>query len=510
VGQLPVRRAPAPAELETEQEGGEAPRRQARLGIGRRWHRDRRKPAPAGDAIALYLEWLPTERRSPKTLAKYKAVLDRVGALPAARRATSLLDLDLQAVDAYRRARVAAGVAAKTLYTETVIVRQLVNFALSRRLIADDPLRGLRIRRVVEVGATSACPGLGRDQRPAYRPPLCHDDDIRAVALSRDGNVAMTGSGDRTARLWDARTGKSRCGPLQHQGQVAVALNAEGTLALTGSDDRTARVWRVPGGEAVGDPLHHPGQVLAVAFRPDSRAVLTGCEDGVARLWTLAPAEPDGTPVPGGDLKALPHLAHSPDGRTMLLGRADGTAQVLDADTMQPVGPPLRHEYAVLSVAVSPDGTRLLTGCVDGTAHIWSERTRRPIGRPLLQRGPVHSVAFSPDGGTVLTGGGDRTARLWDAATGKPIGMPLAHDGVVVAVAFEAGGDAVLTKTEDGVVRRWELAAEAPGPDERFVLWAQVAIGAEIDAGGTVRGLDSAAWDEKRDRLRALGGAPRP
>jgi WD40 repeat protein len=39
--------------------------------------------------------------------------------------------------------------------------------------------------------------------------PLCHDDDIRALDLSGDGNVAVTGSDDRTARLWDARTGKS-------------------------------------------------------------------------------------------------------------------------------------------------------------------------------------------------------------------------------------------------------------------------------------------------------------
>ena len=342
-------------------------------------------------------------------------------------------------------------------------------------------------------------------------PPLCHDDDIRAVGLSRDGNVAMTGSDDRTARLWDARTGKPLCGPLRHQGQVlAVALNAAGTLALTGSEDRTARLWKVPGGEPVGDPLHHPGQVLAVAFRPDGRAVLTGCDDGVARLWTLAPAEPAGTPVPDGDLKALSHLAHSPDGRTILMGHTDGTAQVRDAATMQPLGPPLRHEYAILSVAISPDGTRLLTGCVDGTVHVWSARTRQPIGRPLHHQGPVHSVAFSSDGRMVLTGSGDRTARLWDAATGKPIGMPLTHNAGVVAVAFSVTGDAVLTKTEDGIVRRWERAADASGPDERFVLWAQVAIGAEIDANGTVRGLDASAWNQKWNRLRALGGVPRP
>jgi WD40 repeat protein len=177
---------------------------------------------------------------------------------------------------------------------------------------------------------------------------------------------------------------------------------------------------------------------------------------------------------------------------------------------MEPLGPPLRHEYAILSVAISPDGARLLAGCVDGTVHIWSARTRQHIGRPLHHQGPVHSVAFSPDGRTILTGGGDRTARLWDAATGKPIGMPWTHNAGVVAVAFTATGDAALTKTEDGIVRRWNLAADATGRDERFVLWAQVATGAEIDANGTVRGLDASAWDRKRDRLRALGGAPRP
>jgi WD40 repeat protein len=342
-------------------------------------------------------------------------------------------------------------------------------------------------------------------------PPLCHDDDIRAVGLSRDGNVAITGSDDRTARLWNARTGKPLCGPLRHQGQVlALALNATGTLALTGSEDRTARVWKVSGGESVGDPLHHPGQVLTVAFRPDSRAVLTGCDDGVARLWTLAPAEPAGTPVTDVDLRAPSHLAHSADGRTILMGHTDGTAQVRDAATMQPIGPPLRHEYAILSVAISPDGTRLLTGCVDGTVHVWSARTRQPIGRPLHHRGPVHSVAFSSDGGMVLTGSGDRTARLWDSPTGKPIGMPLTHNLGVVAVAFSVPGDAVWTKTEDGLVRRWDRAADASGPDERFVLWAQVAIGAEIDANGTVRGIDASAWDQKCKRLHALGGVPRP
>src|SRR5262249_40579925 len=109
-----------------------------------------------------------------------------------------------------------------------------------------------------------------------------------------------------------------------------------------------------------------------------------------------------------------------------------------------------------------------------------------------------------------LSGSGDRTARLWDVATGTPIGMPLPHNASVVAVAFSTAGDAALTKSEEGIVLHWDLPAEASGPDERFVLWAKVAIGAEIDAHGTVRGLAAEVWKQKRKRLGVLGGAPEP
>ncbi len=137
----------------------------AELDEGR--HRERPRPASVDEAIAQYLDSQRTERRSAKTLAKYGAVLDRASAVLAARRAARLLDLDIKAVDDYRRARVADGVAPKTLYTETVIIRQLVNFALSRGLIAEDPLRGLRIR---EPKPTPSRAGRPRRSRRSWRP----------------------------------------------------------------------------------------------------------------------------------------------------------------------------------------------------------------------------------------------------------------------------------------------------------------------------------------------------
>jgi site-specific recombinase XerD len=107
----------------------------------------RRATPPSYETVrATYTQYLETERRAAKTMVKYRKVFERLAALLEARRAKTLLDLDLKAVDAYRQLRVASGVAEKTLYCETVIIRQLVNFALKRRLIDEDPLAGLQIR----------------------------------------------------------------------------------------------------------------------------------------------------------------------------------------------------------------------------------------------------------------------------------------------------------------------------------------------------------------------------
>jgi WD40 repeat protein len=150
----------------------------------------------------------------------------------------------------------------------------------------------------------------------------------------------------------------------------------------------------------------------------------------------------------------------------------------------------------------------LLTGGSDGTAQVWSARTRVPIGQPMVHRDTVHSVRFSPDSRTVVTGSADGTARLWDSATGKPIGPPLDHKAPVKAVDFSPAGDVILTRTKDGVVRRWERAPDPTGPDERFILWTQVFTGAELDATDVIGGLEPSVWQQRRERLRAIGGPP--
>ena len=106
-----------------------------------------------------------------------------------------------------------------------------------------------------------------------------------AVAFSPDGTRVATGSGDGSARVFDAATGAEVCRRTT-TARVAVAFSPDGTRVATGSGDsvrprQRAGVRRATGAELCR--LDHDGEVYAVAFSPDGTRVATGSADIIRR-----------------------------------------------------------------------------------------------------------------------------------------------------------------------------------------------------------------------------------
>ena len=113
-----------------------------------------------------------------------------------------------------------------------------------------------------------------------------HTNGVLSVAFSPDGRHIVSGSSDKTIRLWDAQTGGQVGSPFQgHTGWVkSVAFSPDGRHIVSGSSDRTIRVWHAQTGGQAGNPLQgHTSPVNEVAFSSDGRYAVSG--DRAIQFW---------------------------------------------------------------------------------------------------------------------------------------------------------------------------------------------------------------------------------
>ena len=74
--------------------------------------------------------------------------------------------------------------------------------------------------------------------------PCNHDDVVNSAQFSPDGQRVVTASWDKTARVWDAFSGKPIGEPMKHDDVVNLAqFSPDGQRIVTASEDKTARLW---------------------------------------------------------------------------------------------------------------------------------------------------------------------------------------------------------------------------------------------------------------------------
>jgi eukaryotic-like serine/threonine-protein kinase len=284
---------------------------------------------------------------------------------------------------------------------------------------------------------------------------LRHGDAVRSAGFSPDGMRIVTASDDKTAQIWDAKTGLPLTQPLRHEGAVVSAeFSPDGRRVVTASRDHTARVWDAKSGQAITPPLLHDASLESAEFSPDSQYVVTAADDNAARVWDALTGQPLTEPLKHGD--HVLYAQFSPDGRKVVTASRDYTARVWDAHTGRPVTGPLKHRLWVQFAQFSPDSRRVVTASLDYTARVWDAQTGEPLTGPLQHQDHVWTARFSPDGKKIVTASADRSARVWDAQTGRPLIEPMKHEKRLRSARFSPDGQLVVTASEDSTARVWD------------------------------------------------------
>ena len=69
-------------------------------------------------------------------------------------------------------------------------------------------------------------------------------DRISQVMFSHDGQTLISGSWDRTIKLWQLESGKQIANAIHGDRINTIALTSDEAILISGSKDRTIKLWR--------------------------------------------------------------------------------------------------------------------------------------------------------------------------------------------------------------------------------------------------------------------------
>jgi len=255
-----------------------------------------------------------------------------------------------------------------------------------------------------------------------------HGHFVQDVAISSDGQFALSGSWDGTLRLWDLNTGTTTRRFIGHTKDVlSVAFSADNRQIVSGSRDKTINLWNTLGQckfTIAGDDGHKEW-VSCVRFSPNlQNPLIVSCGwDKMVKVWNLNQCKL----------------------RTDLIG----------------------HSGYVNTVTVSPDGSLCASGGKDGIAMLWDLNEGRHLSS--LDAGDIiHALVFSPNR-YWLCAATASTIRIWDLESKVCVDELKPDFGVrgkktvpiqCISLAWSSDGSTLYAGYTDNMIRVWVVTAQ--------------------------------------------------
>lgn len=276
-------------------------------------------------------------------------------------------------------------------------------------------------------------------------PEEAHEECIYTLQYS--GKYLVSGSRDRTLRIWNIDTQRLVRAPLRaHSGSVLCLqfdADPEEDLIVSGSSDATVVLWKFSTGQVIQRLRKaHRESVLNVRF--DKRVLVTCSKDKMIKIFNRHPMSPGEFGYPG------------------MSGAVGPVPIVVDNYGFNPApnaGLPIKPPFSVIGVlvghnaavnAVQIHGHEIVSASGDRNIKVWNwieQKCTRTLGG---HKKGIACVQY--DGRRIVSGSSDNEVRIYDKETGLVVASLNAHSNLVRTV--QAG----FADLPDGAVEDAELA----------------------------------------------------
>ncbi|NET91381.1 MAG: hypothetical protein F6K45_25410 [Kamptonema sp. SIO1D9] len=348
-----------------------------------------------------------------------------------------------------------------------------------------------------------------------------HQNQVRSVSFSPNGQLIASGSADKTVKLWTIE-GRLLHTLVGHQDNIwSVSFSPDGeTIASTG-DDGTIRLWQVKDGSLIQTLKGHNERLSDLSFSPDGQLIASTALDGTIGLWNLEkPSLVRVIEGHRGDIASS--LSFSPDGTLLASASFFGTVKLWKVSNGTLVRTLTGHSDRLTDVSFSPHGKTLASASFDRTIKLWDVETGTELRTFEGHRAPIWSVSFSPDGKSLVSASEDNTIKIWNLF-GEDIEPQTlrGHSSHVKEVSFSPDGKFLVSASDDSTVRVWQINGIEPKILEGHLgtVWSvnfssDGKILASASADGTVKlwrvssGTELQTLPSERQMVRSLSFSP--
>jgi guanine nucleotide-binding protein subunit beta-2-like 1 protein len=247
-----------------------------------------------------------------------------------------------------------------------------------------------------------------------------------------------------------------------------VAISVDGQFALSGSWDTTLRLWDLSTGITTKKFRGHTKDVLSVAFSADNRQIVSGSRDKSINLWNTLGVKKFSI-TEDGHKEWVSCVRFSPNLQTPLIVSAgwDKLVKVWNLNQCKLRTNLIGHTGYVNTVTVSPDGSLCASGGKDGTAMLWDLNEGRHLSS-LEANDVINALVFSPIRYWLCAATASKI-KIWDLESKKcvdeltpkfPVNEKSKNKAVpiqCISLAWSADGVTLFAGYTDNIIRAWRV-----------------------------------------------------
>ncbi|MEL7001608.1 MAG: caspase family protein [Bacteroidota bacterium] len=297
-----------------------------------------------------------------------------------------------------------------------------------------------------------------------------HYATIKSVAFTPDGKYLLTGSRDKTIKLWEIASGRELRTFFGHTSTINdISVSSDGKFFISSSADQTAKMWEITTGKLIKSFNGHNDYLTSVDISNDNKLLLTSGFDTQAYLWDISSSQvidtfkvnPEKGLGYGTDARFNPRynqiafgndnktvtihnerseqpsyelkpengwcggcatfIDYSTDGKYLLSGSKDGPFKLIDTGdgTTFKTFEEEYEEYT--SVEINSEASRALLVGEDSIRLYDVQKAKLIYKIKANHSAPVNDGGFSPDGNMIVTVGDDQTITLYNTEDGSVI-----------------------------------------------------------------------------------------